>query len=73
MGGIFAAAEKTENAPVKPLLGRAKEQRIAAIQARHESELLRYPNVVGIATGIRTCGSGYEGSLVPFDSPRLSR
>lgn len=24
---------------------------IAAVQARHERELLRYPNVVGVATG----------------------
>jgi hypothetical protein len=26
----------------------------AEAQARHEAELLRYPNVVGVATGIRT-------------------
>lgn len=31
----------------------AEEQRISAVQARHEDELLRYPNVVGVATGIR--------------------
>ena len=58
---FFAAAEKRENAPPKPLLGRAQEEKIAAIQARHESELLRYPNVVGVATGIRTKGGKPTG------------
>jgi hypothetical protein len=27
---------------------------VAAVQARHERELLRYPNVVGVATGTPT-------------------
>ena len=30
------------------------EQRIAALQARHEAELLQYPNVMGMAPGICT-------------------
>lgn len=35
-------------------LGPAEERRIAEVRARHETELLRYPNVVGVAEGIRT-------------------
>jgi hypothetical protein len=30
------------------------DARIAAVQARHEAELLRYPNVVAVAAGFRT-------------------
>ncbi len=72
---FFAAAEKAENAPVKPLLDCAKEQRIAAIQARHESELLRYPNVAGIATGIRTKGGKPTGEpcLVVYVERKIPR
>src|SRR5262245_39105704 len=51
---FFASGKKAESAPAKSLPGLAKEEKIAPIQARHETELLRYPNVVGIAAGIRT-------------------
>jgi hypothetical protein len=34
-------------------LGGTRDREIAAVQARHERELLRYPNVVGVAPG--TC------------------
>jgi hypothetical protein len=40
---------------------------VAAVQARHQQELLRYPNVVGVATGTRTRGgrpTGETGLLV---------
>ncbi len=40
---------------------------VAAVQARHERELLRYPNVVGVATGTPTRGgqpAGGPGLLV---------
>jgi hypothetical protein len=40
---------------------------VAAVQARHERELLRYPNVVGVATGTPTRGgqpTGEPGLLV---------
>ena len=39
----------------------------AAVQARHQQELLRYPNVVGVATGTLTRGgrpTGETGLLV---------
>jgi hypothetical protein len=34
---------------------------VAAVQARHERELLRYPNVVGVATGTPTRGGQPAG------------
>jgi len=40
---------------------------VAAVQARHQQELLRYPNVVGVATGTPTRGgrpTGETGLLV---------
>jgi hypothetical protein len=37
---------------------------VAAVQARHERELLRYPNVVGVATGTPTRG-GQPASAEP--------
>lgn len=43
-----------EKPPEQPLLGRPEEQRVASIQAGHEAELLRYPNVVGVGSGIQT-------------------
>ena len=72
---FFAAAEKGENAPAKPLLGHAKEEKIAAIQARNESGLLRYPNVVGVATGIRTKGGKPTGEpcLVVYVERKIPR
>lgn len=43
-----AAARSSGAAPT------AADARIAAVRARHEAELLRYPNVVAIAEGFRT-------------------
>jgi hypothetical protein len=40
---------------------------VTAVQARHQQELLRYPNVVGVATGTTTRGgrpTGETGLLV---------
>ena len=37
---------------------------VAAVQARHERELLRYPNVVGVATGTLTRPGQPAGLLV---------
>lgn len=51
---FFSAAGTAEETSKHPLLGRAEELRIAEVRARHEAELLRYPNVVGVAEGIRT-------------------
>lgn len=72
---FFASGKKAESAPAKSLLGRAKEEKIAAIQARHETELLRYPNVVGIATGTRTKGGKPTGEhcLVVYVERKIPR
>ena len=51
---FFSAPERAEETPEQHISGLPEEHRIAAIQARHETELLRYPNVVGVAHGIRT-------------------
>lgn len=51
---FFAAAASDEKSPAPPLRGGEEEREIAGIQARHEAELLRYTNVVGVAAGIRT-------------------
>jgi hypothetical protein len=42
-----------------------RQAKVAAVQARHERELLRYPNVVGVGSG--TCTRGGE----PSDEPCL--
>lgn len=44
---------------------RPEDARIVEVRARHEAELLRYPNVVGVSTGMRTRGG------VPTDEPCL--
>lgn len=51
---FFSASEKTKETSELPILSRPEEKKIAAIQARHEAELMRYPNVVGVAEGITT-------------------
>lgn len=35
-------------------LGGEQEQKVRDVRARYEEELVRYPNVVGVTTGIRT-------------------
>jgi hypothetical protein len=53
---FFSGHEETEgeDAHVRRLLDQSQEQRVTAVKTRHETELLRYPNVVGVATGMRT-------------------
>ncbi len=51
---FFSAAETEKETSELPHLNRAEELRVAEIRARHETELLRYPNAVGVAEGIRT-------------------
>jgi hypothetical protein len=38
----------------QPSLGLPGQPRIAAVQAQHAPDLMRYPNVVGVAPGFRT-------------------
>jgi hypothetical protein len=47
---FFSAEETPEGEP----RGNALDERVSDVKARHEDTLLRYPNVVGVASGIRT-------------------
>jgi hypothetical protein len=38
----------------RELLDDDRGRKLSDVRARHEDELLRYPNVVGVATGTRT-------------------
>lgn len=48
----FSEAEAKGEIPESPSLT-IEESRIAEIRARHEAELLRFPNAVGLDVGIR--------------------
>ena len=58
---FFSAAKSGKEISEEPLLGREEETRIIQVLARHEAELLRYPNVVAVAQGIRTKGGKPTG------------
>ena len=50
---FFSASDAGEH-PNQPSLGEAQRSKIAEVRSRHETELLRYPHVVGVSEGIRT-------------------
>lgn len=51
----FASRSQTTAAtPAPPFPGGPAAGRIAEVRARHEAELMRYPNVVGVGDGICT-------------------
>jgi hypothetical protein len=58
---FFVAARPAEKPAAPSVLGRAEELRIAKVRARHEAELLRYPNVIGVAQGVRIKGGKPTG------------
>lgn len=47
-----AAQESSINGVKKDQLFLYRDTRLAGVRARHESELMRYPNVVGVAEGV---------------------
>lgn len=47
-----AAQESSINGVKKGQLFLYRDTRLAGVRARHESELMRYPNVVGVAEGV---------------------
>jgi hypothetical protein len=59
----FFDAERGEAG--RPTLGAPDQGKIAAVQAEHAQDLMRYPNVVGVAPGFRTRGGQ------PVDEPCL--
>ena len=51
---FFRVAQQAEGTAQRGGMPPSEELRIAEVRARHEAELLRYPNVVGLSEGIRT-------------------
>lgn len=51
---FFSASESKQHGSKPDLPDHLAEGRFADIRARHEARLLSYPNVVGVAEGIRT-------------------
>lgn len=50
----FAAERQSAaNAPPQDVLSRVKSAKVSRVQAQHEDELMRYPNVIGVASGMR--------------------
>lgn len=50
----FASARQTtDKASRRQLLSRGETSKLANVRIRHEAELMRYPNVIGVASGIR--------------------
>ena len=70
---FFAKNERQVAGGEQPDLAAAAK--IAEVQQRHEAELLRYPNVIGVATGIRTRGGKPTGEpcLVVYVERKLPR
>lgn len=44
-----------------PPLGDEAQRKVSDVRARHEEELLQYPNVVGVATGVKSTGGRPTG------------
>lgn len=51
---FFSADENSSETTEEPISRLAENQRLSEVRARHESNLLGLPNVVGVAEGIRT-------------------
>ena len=50
----FASARQTtDKASRRQLLSRGETSKLANVRIRYEAELMRYPNVIGVASGIR--------------------
>jgi len=51
---FFAEMQKAEKGPARFLPDRSEDRGLSAAVAKHEAALLEYPNVIGVAAGIRT-------------------
>ena len=47
-----AERQSAANAPPQDVLSRVKSAKVSRVQAQHEAELMRYPNVIAVASGI---------------------
>lgn len=70
---FFSSTSKDASISPHQLLAVEGEGRLAAIQAQLEAKLLGYPNVIGVATGIRVRGGKPTGEpcLVVYVSQKL--
>lgn len=73
--GFFAKGEGKSVSAGDKRTDLAREAALAEVQQRHEAELLRYPNVVGVATGIRERRSKPTGEacLIVYVARKLPR
>lgn len=51
---FFSDRQQTEKDAVRSVFDDAADQTISAARVKHEATLLSYPNVVGVAEGVRT-------------------
>jgi hypothetical protein len=51
---FFSETQKAERGQAHSLPDRSEDQGLSAALAKHEAALLSYPNVIGVAEGIRT-------------------
>lgn len=70
---FFGAAQGAPSGTEPPAVSHADELRVAAVRARHEAALLRYPNVVGLAESIRIREGTPTGEhcLVVYESRKV--
>ena len=61
VGHSFSTTKPENENSDANLLERETEARLAQVLAHYEAELLRYPNVVGMAQGVRTMGGKSTG------------
>jgi hypothetical protein len=58
---FFSAAQQTEKDSGPSPSGQLKEQRLTTVLSQHEAALMSFPNVMGVAEGIRTRGGKPTG------------
>jgi hypothetical protein len=58
---FFSAAQQTEKDSGSSLSEHFKEQRLSTVLSQHEAALMSFPNVIGVAEGIRTRGGKPTG------------
>jgi hypothetical protein len=72
---FFSERQQTETDSDASVFDRAVDQRLSAARLAHEAALLSYPNVVGVAEGVRTRRGKPTGEscLVVYVSRKLPK
>lgn len=72
---FFSTSKQHATEPAAALSADDPAAELSAVMARHESELLAYPNVVAVAPGVRTVKGKVTGEycLVVYVSRKVSR